>query len=329
MSEAATTGIRFERRGHAGVVTLARPQALNAVTHAMVRALAEQLDAWEADDAVRHVVIRAEGRAFSVGGDIRHLHEQRDNPDIAFFRDEYRLNSRIHHFPKPFVALVHGLVMGGGVGVSLHGSHVVAGPDMAFAMPEVGIGFFPDVGATHLLNRLPEPLGMELGLTGRRLDADACLAVGVATHRADDLDAVLERLTRMDVDGALGGLARSGTVPDAEPAFAAPSVQAIMDEAPPATVETLRAKSPTSLLVAHRQLREGRGVGFDDAMRLEFRIVSRILHGHDFYEGIRAQVIDKDRAPRWRPARVEDVDPYAVAAHFEPLERELDLADAP
>ena len=317
-------GIRFERQGHAGVVTLDRPAALNAVTGAMVDALAERLDAWEADDAVAHVVIRAEGKAFSVGGDIRDLYERRDTPDLDFFRREYRLNHRIHTYPKPYVALVHGLVMGGGVGVSLHGSHVVAGEGMAFAMPEVGIGFFPDVGASYLLSRLPGRLGMDLGLTGRRIAADECLAVGIATHHAGELDAVLDRLSRLDVAEALADLAtEADAMPQTAPAFDAPDVPSILRAAEDTPLaETLAAKSPTSLLVAHRQLAHA-PTDFAAVMRREYRIVARILHGHDFYEGIRAQVIDKDRQPRWRPDRIEavgDVDEY-----FAPLDRELDL----
>ena len=320
--------IHFERRGRAGVVTLDREAALNAVTGAMVDRLAGQLALWADDDAVAHVAIRAKGRAFSVGGDIRALYERRHDPDLDFFRREYRLNSAIAHYSKPYVALVHGLVMGGGVGVSLHGSHVVAGPGMAFAMPEVGIGFFPDVGATHMLPRLAGTLGMELALTGRRLDAEECLAAGVATHFCTDHDGVLERLAdHDDVEAALVPFAapEPGDPPSAHPAFREPDVPSILRAADETLARTLGAKSPTSLLVAHRQMREGAGLDFDAAMRLEFRIVSRILHGHDFYEGIRAQVIDKDREPRWRPSHLEDVDPAVVAAHFEPLAEELAL----
>ena len=342
-----TNDIHFERRGHAGVVTLDRQHALNAVTGDMLRRLEERLIEWQTDDAVRHVVIHAvPGKAFSVGGDIRHLYERgrAGDPDTAFFAQEYRLNARIRHYPKPYVALIDGLVMGGGVGISLHGSHVV-GARMQFAMPEVGIGFFPDVGATFLLSRLPGALGMELGLTGHRLGARECLAAGVATHLCEphDIDAVLERLCQEEVDVALGPtVARADLTrlmdgrDTGEEAFALDSVPAILDrlerwgshEAQGLKLSLLE-KSPTSLLVAHSQLTLGERLDFDECMKLEYRIVSRILHGHDFYEGIRAQIIDKDRDPRWLPATLDEVDPAAVAAHMQPLDEELDLSDIP
>src|ERR1700694_2660067 len=168
--------ILFDRRGAAGIVTLNRPQALNAVTHGMVRALRAQLDAWRDDPAVTRVVATAAGeRAFSAGGDLRRLYDLGRAGDYApaldFWRDEYALNAAIKHYPKPYVALIDGIVMGGGVGVSIHGSHRVAGEKFKFAMPEVGIGFFPDVGATWLLPRMPGETGTYSALTGARLGA--------------------------------------------------------------------------------------------------------------------------------------------------------------
>ena len=337
--------IRFERRGHAGVVTLDRPDALNAVTGDMLHRLEDQLIAWADDDAVAHVVVTAvPGRAFSVGGDIRHLYDRwkAGEPDLAFFEHEYRVNARIKHYPKPYVAVVDGLVMGGGVGVSLHGSHVV-GARMQFAMPEVGIGFFPDVGATFILSRLPGALGMQLALTGNRLAARECLAAGVATHlcEPDNVEAVVERLTTQPVDEALAptvsraDLMEHMAKPDeGQEAFALDGVEDIIarldrwgSTEARKLILVLREKSPTSLRVAHGQLKLGERLDFDDCMKLEYRIVSRILHGHDFYEGIRAQIIDKDREPKWRPPTLEEVEAEDIAAHFKPLDRELDLSD--
>src|SRR5256885_1947960 len=185
--ESPSSDILFERRGVAGIVTLNRPQALNAVTHGMVRALARQLDAWATDAAVTRVIIRAAGdRAFSAGGDIRALYELgragRQTEMLTFWRDEYPLNTAIKRYPKPYVALIDGIVMGGGVGVSVHGSHRVAGDRFSFAMPEVGIGFFPDVGATWFLPRMPGELGTWCALTGDRLRAADAVAAGIATH---------------------------------------------------------------------------------------------------------------------------------------------------
>src|SRR5256885_13977954 len=183
-----SSDIVFERRGAAGIVTLNRPKALNAVTHDMVRALARQLAAWANDGAVTRVVITAAGeRAFSAGGDIRALYELgragRQAEMLTFWRDEYPLNAMIKRSPKPYVALIDGIVMGGGVGVSVHGSHRVAGDRFSFAMPEVGIGFFPDVGATWFLPRMPGELGAYCALTGERLGAADAVAAGLATHR--------------------------------------------------------------------------------------------------------------------------------------------------
>ncbi len=183
-----TSEILFEKRGAAGVITLNRPQALNAVTHDMVLALHAQLDAWADDASITRVVITAAGnRAFSAGGDIRHLYDlgiaSRQAEALLFWRDEYPLNALIKNYRKPYVALIDGIVMGGGVGVSVHGSHRVAGDRFSFAMPEVGIGFFPDVGATWFLPRLPGELGTYCALTGERFNAADGVAAGVATHR--------------------------------------------------------------------------------------------------------------------------------------------------
>src|SRR3954471_15340886 len=176
-----------ERRGAAGLVTLNRPQALNALTHAMVLALSRALDEWADDPAVTRIVVTGAGeRAFCAGGDIRHLYDLgkagRHEEALRFWRDEYPLNVRIKRYPKPYVALIDGIVMGGGVGISLNGSHRVAGDRFSFAMPEVGIGFFPDVGATWFLPRLPGEVGTWCALTGDRLRTADAVAAGLATH---------------------------------------------------------------------------------------------------------------------------------------------------
>src|SRR6188474_822382 len=180
--------ILFERRGAAGVITLNRPKALNAVTHAMVRALRAELDRWANDPAITRVVIMAAGeRAFSAGGDIRALYDLgkagRIDDVLQFWRDEYPLNLVIKNYRKPYVSLIDGICMGGGVGVSVHGSHRIAGDRYLFAMPEVGIGFFPDVGATWFLPRLPGQIGAYCALTGDRLGAADAVAATIATHR--------------------------------------------------------------------------------------------------------------------------------------------------
>jgi enoyl-CoA hydratase/carnithine racemase len=332
--------ILFERRGAAGVVTLNRPQALNAVTHAMVRALADQLREWEDDAAVSRVIITASGeRAFSAGGDIRDLYELaragRRADALNFWRDEYPLNALIRHYRKPYVALIDGIVMGGGVGISVNGSHRVAGDRFAFAMPEVGIGFFPDVGATYFLPRLPGELGTFCALTGERLSAADAVAAGVATHRVRSArfpDLVDALCGTTPVDAMLAAFAENA---DPDPVmvyrqaidriFAGDRIEDILDGAERAgdwaggMAAKIRTKSPLSLKIALRQMRLGKALPFDECMRTEFRIVSRIIHGRDFYEGVRAVVIDKDNSPRWDPPSLAQVDDAEVERHFAPL----------
>jgi enoyl-CoA hydratase len=336
--------ILLDRRGAAGLVVLNRPRALNAITHGMVLALRRALDDWAADPAVSRIVVTAAGdRAFSAGGDIRHLYDlgqaRRYDEALRFWRDEYALNVRIKRYPKPYVSLIDGIVMGGGVGVSLHGSHRVAGERYQFAMPEVGIGFFPDVGATHALPRLPGRTGTYLALTGERVRAADALALGLATHAApsaalggirealiagEPMDEVLSRFARDP--GAPPLMAERETIDRCFSAETVPGILDALDEADTQrsafarkTAGTIRQKSPTSLAVALEQMRRGRGLGFEDAMRTEFRIVSRIIAGHDFYEGVRAAIIDKDGAPRWRPATLAEVDARMVEGHFADL----------
>ena len=332
--------IRFERSGMAGVVTLARPAALNALTHRMVRALAAALEAWRTDPAVAVVVIRAEGRAFSAGGDILHVYQagRAGKPPFDFFADEYRLNAAIARYPKPYVALIDGIVMGGGVGVSFHGSHRVMTENARFAMPEVGIGFFPDVGGSHLLPDLGGSFGLYLGLTGNRILYGDALWSGLATHtiKAEQLGGLLERLAATgDADLALRGVFSPApretdreTLRAIAEHFSKPSLGAILhslEAAAPSrefaakTLATLRTRSPTSLNVAFRQIAAGQALSMDDCMRMEFRILHRMLEGHDFYEGIRAAIIDKGDIPGWSPATLEEVDPVAIERYFAPL----------
>jgi enoyl-CoA hydratase len=340
--DSPVSDILFERRGAAGIVTLNRPKALNAVTHDMVRALTRQLDAWASDAAVTRVIITAAGeRAFSAGGDIRALYELgragRQDEMLTFWRDEYPLNTMIKRYPKPYVALIDGIVMGGGVGVSIHGSHRVAGDRFSFAMPEVGIGFFPDVGATWFLPRMPGELGTWCGLTGDRLKTADAVASGIATHhvRSDRFPDLTDALCgNVPVDAVVGAFAKppgTGTMPRAaiDRLFDGGRVEDILDrldaetgadgEWAAATAATIRTKSPLSLKLALVQVRRGPHWSFEDCMRAEFRIVSRIVYGHDFYEGVRAVIVDKDNVPRWKPAALGDVSDADVERHFATL----------
>ena len=363
--------ILLDRCGSAGIVTLNRPAALNAVTRAMVLTLHEALERWRHDGAVSRVIVTAAGgRAFSAGGDLRAIYEAgragRQDESIAFWREEYALNAAIKHYPKPYVALINGIVMGGGVGVSLHGSHRVAGERFQFAMPEVGIGFFPDVGATWFLPRLPGEIGTYCALTGERLQLADALAAGIATRHV--ASARFAELTEAlcgaaSVDAILAAFADavspsrlpSTSTPDPSPQgggekspfahrsaidriFAADSVEDILGllDAQAATVNSearwaaevaamIRTKAPLSLKIALAQMRRGRNWSFAQCMQAEFRIVSRVAYGHDFYEGIRAVIIDKDNHPHWHPATLAEVTPESVECHFAPLQAELAL----
>jgi enoyl-CoA hydratase len=342
-----TADILFERRGAAGIVTLNRPQTLNAVTFGMVRALARQLEIWRHDPAVMRVLVTAAGsRAFSAGGDIRALYEAgtagRYDEMLAFYGEEYVLNTNIKHYPKPYVALIDGICMGGGVGLSVHGSHRVAGDRFLFAMPEVSIGFFPDVGATWFLPRLPGELGAYCALTGDRLNAADGVAATIATHRvasariaeltdalcgATPVDAILAAFAEPPGEGKLvshrAAITRLFKSDRAEPILAALDAEASgggPDAAfAAATAATIRAKSPTSVKIALAQVRAGASLSFEACMNREFRIVSRVIHGHDFYEGVRAVIVDKDNAPRWKPASLAEVSDAEIARHFEPV----------
>ncbi|MGE7417378.1 enoyl-CoA hydratase/isomerase family protein [Methylobacterium tarhaniae] len=343
MSDAGVTAddaVLCERRGAAGFITLNRPKALNALTLEMVRAMRRVLDAWAADPAVTRVVVQGAGeRAFCAGGDIRRIHEEGSAGHYAqaetFFREEYELNALIQRYPKPYVALIDGIVMGGGVGVSLHGSHRVAAERTAFAMPETGIGFFPDVGATYALSRLPDCAGTYLALTGERIGQGDVLAFGLATHAAPAarFAAIRDALAEGGpIEAAIGAHEMPAPGPlHAERAliascFSADSVAEVLarlDSAGSAFAQTsaatIRTRSPTSLTLALAQMRRGAGLSFPEAMRLEYRILCRILRGHDFYEGVRSVLIDRDGRPDWQPATLEAVRPDDVEAHFAPM----------
>jgi enoyl-CoA hydratase len=319
----------------------------------MVRGLAHTLAEWETDPGVTRVIVMAAGgRAFSAGGDLRSLYDLgrggHHSEALDFFRAEYALNAQIKRYRKPYVALIDGIVMGGGVGISVHGSHRVAADGFAFAMPEVGIGFFPDIGATWFLPRLPGELGVFCALTGQRLTAADAVSARIATHRvaSERLPELIEALcTDVSVDSVLSGFAhvtgpgpvsaRQATIDrlfrgeHVEDILAALDAAAMSDGADAAfaadAAASVRAKSPSSLKIALAQMRRGPSLDFAECMRTEFRIVCRVVHGHDFYEGVRAVIIDKDQAPRWKPAALREVTEEQVERYFAPVAHELAL----
>ncbi len=350
-----TDDILFDRTGDWGVVTLNRPKALNALTRDMVNAMHAQLFEWAALNAVKAVLVKGAGdRAFCAGGDIRWLADNaRTDPAGAseFFRDEYVNNALIYHYPKPYVTLIDGVVMGGGVGISVHGDFRVAGDATLFAMPETGIGLFPDVGGGHFMPRLHDGLGLYYALTGARARAADCMAAGIATHytpseKQADLEAALLRTplgehAHADIEAVLdvfaGDPGHAG-VNDLRPRIARhfqgfetlDALMAALEDDPSDfaadVFKTLSRMSPTSMRITFEQMKRGHELDFDDNMKMEFRIVRRVMEGHDFFEGVRAQIIDKDRKPQWKPATLGEVDDADIAHYFDHLgEAELVL----
>ncbi|HLX01374.1 MAG TPA: enoyl-CoA hydratase/isomerase family protein [Trinickia sp.] len=340
--------IIFERRGGLGIVRLNRPKALNTLSLAMYRRFAPQLVAWGGDSAVHAIVVMGEGgRAFCAGGDVRAIYDACRAPgnDTAdFFREEYSLVAHVHRFPKPYIALMDGIVMGGGAGISVNGSHRVATEKTLFAMPEVQIGLFPDVGASRFLNLCPGRLGLYLALTGRRINAADALYGKFATHHvpSERLPALIDSLAtlswqaggaRAQTDATLarfasdpGAAALASIQPDIDRVFAAASVEAIVAAlareaaawAKDAHAAMMRA-SPSSLKITFRQLALGRGMNVEAALALEYRLTQHVLAAQDFFEGIRATLVDKDNAPRWRPDSLAGVTDIAVDGYFAPL----------
>ncbi|WP_448582227.1 enoyl-CoA hydratase/isomerase family protein [Thermaurantiacus sp.] len=328
-----TAHILFRREGRVGIATLNRPQALNALNRAMCRAWHRQLLNWSLEPEIAAIVIEGAGdRAFCAGGDVvalYHAGRAGSSEWEGFFFDEYRMNQAISACAKPHIALIDGITMGGGVGLSIHGSFRVATERTRFAMPETGIGLIPDVGGTHALPRLPGEIGTWAALTGARLDGAACKAAGIATHyvRASELPVLVERLAHSH-EPVEEVLATFDTDPGPDSVtplrdgidfhFSHDTVEDILlslddgDDWAREQASTIRRMSPTSLKLSLIGVREGRGDSIESCLRREYRMVSAIKAGQDFFEGVRAQLIDKDRNPQWRPASLADVDvtPY-------------------
>ena len=314
------TEVESQRHGRAGVITLNRPEALNALTLAMVRAIHAALEGHMADARVEVVVIRSSTpRAFCAGGDMRIIGELsragRFAEAEAEFREEYALNLAIAGCPKPYVALLDGIAMGGGLGLSVHGRHRVVTENALLAMPETAIGFIPDVGASYFLNRLPAGVGMWLGLTGARLGAAGALALGLATQmtprgrlpsllmalqdaRAGSIEEVLRgHADPLDTTAAAEALRRGSAGFDAETLAAV--VRAWRSRA---SEEVIAAHSPASVASTFELLRAARGRTLAQALVLELDAARRAIRHPDFLEGVRAVLIDKDHRPRWNEA---------------------------
>lgn len=334
MADEETVIIR--RDGRAARIVLNRPHALNALDLPMIRACTHALKAWREDPHVHVVVIEGAGdRAFCAGGDVRALRQFALDGEFtkaeAFFTEEYELNLMIATYPKPYVALIDGICMGGGIGVSVHAPYRVATEHAAFAMPETAIGFFPDIGATFFLPRLPGFVGTYLGLTGTRMQGADSVHAGLGTHFVPRAGlAALSAALAVDGPGALG--IHCATAPDFSLAgqraaidhcFGADSVaeivrrlEAVGDEWANKTLGMLRTVSPTALCWTLEALRRGADMTLPQCLQAEFALTRTTMRHPDFAEGVRAMVVDKDRKPQWKPARIEDVDPAVVASMF-------------
>ncbi|MFD7082320.1 enoyl-CoA hydratase/isomerase family protein [Streptomyces sp. NPDC059918] len=334
--------VLLRTEGRAAYITLNRPKALNALSHPMVLRIEQALTAWAEDPGIEVVVIDgAGGRGLCAGGDIRAIYEDARTGGTAsadFWRDEYRLNAFIARYTKPYVALMDGIVMGGGVGVSAHGSVRIVTERSKIAMPETGIGFVPDVGGTYLLALAPGELGTHLALTGAPVGAADALLCGLADHfvparalpalsrelAVDPVHEVLERHVQEPPAGTLVP-ARDEWIDHCYAADTAEEIVArLLASGPPAAkdaADTLLSKSPTAVKVTLAALRGARRPGpLERVLEQEYRVSCAALSSPDLVEGIRAQVIDKDRDPRWSPAALEDVTPADVDRFFAPLD---------
>ena len=332
------SGVRIARDGRAGRITLARPDALNALTWPMVAAIHAALDDWRGDPAVDLVLIEGEGRAFCAGGDLREMHARGAAGDFdygrRFWADEYRLNLALARYPKPVAAFLHGAVMGGGVGVGCHAFHRIADGSTRVAMPECAVGLVPDVGGSLLLARAPGRLGEYLGLTGTRMSAADAIHAGFADAFVpegwDDLKSALcgrgdpAAISEAAADPGPGALAGLRSFVDAH--FDAPDLPALLaglelSDAPeaPGALEAVRRASPLSAAVTLELVRRSRADGtLPGALRLEYRATSRASEHGDFVEGIRALIVDKDGAPAWRHPGAASVPPALVARMLSP-----------
>ncbi|XP_065696391.1 3-hydroxyisobutyryl-CoA hydrolase, mitochondrial isoform X1 [Patagioenas fasciata] len=346
----STAEVLLEKRGGAGIITLNRPKALNALNFSMIQQIYPQIKTWEKDPETFLIIIKGTGgKAFCAGGDIKAITDAgKAGSRLAqdFFRAEYSLNNAIGTCKKPYVALIDGITMGGGVGLSVHGHFRVATEKTVFAMPETAIGLFPDVGGGYFLPRLSGKMGCFLALTGFRLKGRDVLKAGIATHFVDceklpalekDLIALKSPSTENIADLLNSYHAKSKVDQEKEfvldehtekinSIFSANSVEEIVkklkqDGSPFAVkqLETLNKMSPTSLKITLRQLREGASMSLQDVLRMEYRLSQACLKGHDFYEGVRAVLIDKDQSPKWRPAALEEVTDEFVDNCFKPL----------
>lgn len=339
MNFGAQDQILFEQHGAIGLIRLQRPKALNALSHQMIKAIRHALKTWKDDHSISAVLIEGEGRAFCAGGDVVEVYHlgRQGRYEFQMFADEYSMNAEIAAFPKPYISLLDGIAMGGGAGVSVHGTHRIVTENTLFAMPESGIGFFTDVGASIFLPALENQLGTYLALTGNSIRWGDCLQSGIATHAmrsehiaefrrvlfaTGDVDQALIHLEYPDFETSIDDRAlittcfAHATLNDCIHALkkaAATSAFAAQ------CLAVLTKRSPTSLAVIFEQMARAKSLSFNECMKMEYRLACHMIEQHDFYEGVRAALIDKGTQPLWKPAKLEEVTAEMVSHYFSPL----------
>lgn len=346
------TGVEIEQRNALGLISLDRPKALNAVDGAMVTAIADALPGFASDPVIYALVIRSSNtRAFCAGGDVRKIiAAYQENPETgkALFASEYALDWAMECFSKPTVALIDGAVMGSGVGLTAFITHRVAGENYRFAMPETMIGLFPDVGAAHVLARLPHEIGLYLGLTGRSIGRADAYALGLISHciSADHYDDIIAQLSeawpvddlldeRHENPGESELLRHALTISNC---FSSPTLQGILDRLSGITGDEaewaqevrsdLEQRSPTSLAVSLRHIREAKSNDIREVLVRDYRLACSFLAGQDFSEGVRALLIDKDKSPKWQPGTIGELNNESIATYFlEPESGDLVLPE--
>ncbi|MGF7157688.1 enoyl-CoA hydratase/isomerase family protein [Bartonella heixiaziensis] len=340
----AGDNISFTKEGRAGIIKLTRPSALNALNQQMVFAFKKALSTWETDDDVSCILVEGEGRAFCAGGDVVEIYRMgKTASSCQYFRDEYRLNAYIKHFPKPYISFLNGIWMGGGVGISLYGSHRIVTENTLFAMPEGAIGFFPDVGASFFLPPLPDYFGVYLALTGAHIKWGDCLNLGLATHAVPEAGLACVRKAIIEQGSPRLALNERAIIRDYETSheircvvsacFGTDTLEECMELLYKKSKEgilfakecydVLQSRSPTSLRVIWKQMKQNPPQSLEDCMKIENRIAHHMVFSHDFHEGIRAMLIDKDKTPKWQPDKLSNITDEMIDSYFQPVEREL------
>ena len=341
-----TDNLLSEVSGGIGIATLNRPHVLNVIDLDLIDALYQQLKAWEHDPEVRAVMVRGSGsRAFCAGGDVRAVWQMRGDDAFmdAVYRREYILDDYINRYPKPYIALMAGIVMGGGCGISVHGRHRVVTDTTMLAMPECKIGLFPDIAGSHFLSRCPDEYGLLMGLTGLRVNGADAIRLGLADYYvpAARLDELVEALSRTVLveetlnafEGDLPPSALSAPASAVKASFGRSSVVEILHSLKADSADwakqallSMEAACPFSLELTFRAIREGAKKSMRDCLITDFRIAQRIMRKGDYFEGVRALIVDKDNQPRWNPALLADVGKDEIDACFAPLEEDLKFA---